>query len=196
MITLFAAFPVSTAVYSTSLCYPLISNKFPHSKLTSNYQNKEYLFSARGWFVVFWKFHENPLPRMPTAAPWYATRSKPVSITCSPPWAVVPSLGNHSTALSLFQRALLKARGLTCLTFWTALFFHKNLSWKQNKKIKGTIFFRLMKLLEAMFLTTMLWKQTFSPRWQLALCKAFYCFSLLSFPSLPRHFLLSNHFQT
>lgn len=111
-------------------------------------------------------------------------------------WAVVPSLGNHSTALSLFQRALLKARGLTCLTFRTALFFHKNLSWKQNKKIKGTIFFRLMKLLEAMFLTTMLWKQTFSPRWQLALCKAFYCFSLLSFPSLPRHFLLSNHFQT
>lgn len=155
---LFAAFPVSTAVYSSSLRYPLKPNKFPHSKFTSNYQNREYLFGARGWFVVFWKCHENPLPRMPTAAPQYTVCSKPIFITCSPPWAVTESLDNHSTALSLFQRALPKARGLTCLMLSTSLFFHKNLTWKRNKKIKGTIFFRLMKLLEAVFPKMMLWK--------------------------------------
>lgn len=116
--------------------------------IISSTQAKEYLFGVGGLFVIFWEFHENYPPTEPSPEEvtkleeghnclltpltvysqnlfWLFVSHRPILfqlfITEQGP------LCKHNKQCSVsFQRAFLKAQGLTCPTRRTAPFFHKN----------------------------------------------------------------------
>lgn len=151
-------------VYTASQCYPLKIRKIGVFLLwvpallpiISYSQGKEYLFGVGGSFVIFWEFHENypstepspeevmkleesqnclliPLTVYSQNLFWLFVYHQPLLlqlfITEQGP------LCKHNKQCSVsFQRAFLKAQGLTCPILRTAPFFHKKLTLKAEQK--------------------------------------------------------------
>lgn len=141
--------------FIASQCYPLKIRKIGAFLLwvpallpiISSTHGKEYLFGVGGLFVIFWEYHENYPPteasskevtNLEESHNWLLTPLTEYSQNLF--WLFVshqplllqlfitvqgPLCKHHKQCSVSFQRAFLKAQGLTCPTLRTAPFFHK-----------------------------------------------------------------------